>query len=309
MDIRNQKYAPLILFYLIFCGIFKWKLLKQHIPKTLIMLLDCIFKFLISIYMAKKKVHFNLSVFLIVILHTFSKYAFLLCAENLSIVLLAILTPMRLIFTFLLCKIFQKKKYNFLEYIALILVLSGFIITSLKNKDHNIKVKTSKKYMLIILSLAGNFCNSFSVIIFDQKIRIKKIHFWNYMYIYSFLSLVTTVVEMIFEIFLSNYEFIIHLKNFSIYINTIFYVIESFMATILSFMLAPIQRGFFSVMIVVSVTIVSNFIYEHRPNLQNILAVILTYSGVGMFELKNIRKKKLKTQRLIATELPENSEN
>lgn len=272
--------------YLIACGVFKMKLLKKRIPKTSIMFAHALLKYIVSFSFTDRKKHFDPKVIVVVILYSVSVYIFSLSAEHISILILAICSPTRLIFTFLLSKFLYSKKYTVTEHFALLIIVIGFAVANIKEKAKNLQINIK----FIMLLLFGNFCNSAGCVFFDKKIKQDSMDYWSYMYTYNFLCLCISFVEMMVECYFSSYDFLfyLHLKEF--YAIVVAQTIETFLIAYISFKLTPLQKGVNHIVCALSITIITNIMFEDRPSPFKILAIAITYLGCILFESKSIRK-------------------
>lgn len=276
----------LICTYLVVCGVFKMKFVKQKVPKALILFAHSLLKYPVTFFLAKKRRHFDRRIIVVVVLYSISTYIFLLSAEHISVVTLAICTPTRIIFTFILSKFFYAKKYTFLQHLALVMIIIGFSIANLRNNTSE-KV-TNVKYLLFLLF--GNFCNSVSCIFFDRTIKQKNMNYWEYMYTYTFLNLLISTMELMLEYSFSSYDFAPYLRNKEFYLNVLAQTAETFLIAYISFQLTPLQRGLNHIVCAVTITILTNVLFETSPSAHSVLACILTYVGLIMFELKSLKK-------------------
>lgn len=261
------------------------RFLVLPMPKTLVILLISIVKYITSFFQSNKKVHFDRETVLTAILYFISYYTFLKSAEHIGIIILAICTPIRVVFTFLLSKLFYSRKYTLLEYIALMMVFTGFAIASIKEGTSN--TNTNLNYLLILLF--GNLCNSLSCILFDKKIKCKNISYWNYMYTYSFLSLLIAITGFSMEYLNTDSNFIGYLSEPVLYFSVAAQTVEMFLIAYLSFQITPLERGLNHIVCAISITILTNLLFDKIPTTYKLIACGFTYLGLLIFKFKSIK--------------------
>lgn len=265
---------------LIIIGLFKMEMFRQKIPKSLFLLFDSAVKFVISLFFVEKKKYFNMSILIAAILFNINKFLFIKSFENLSLVLLSVLSPIKLFFVIALLRLFYDENLNVPQYISMFCIMLGNCIVQLDNEQKD----RENKIFYILCSIIGNFFGAVGVVYFDKKIRARGMRFWDYMYTYTLLSLFLSVFYVPFEYIFTDYEFSIHLQNTKFYFNIAFGVCETLLNTFIVFSLRSLEKSLASNIINVSVAILSNYFYNEKITKNGIIALVLTYVGVFVFE-------------------------
>lgn len=272
--------TSLITSILIIFGVYRWGMLRTKMPKTLFLLFDSLCKLVISFFLAKNRRHFDIDVCYIATLFSLNKFLFYKCAEHLNIIVLAVLSPMKLIFVLLFSRMFYKKSFSLIQYFAIGCILMGNCIIQWSDQYK----KSDIHFFYIFLSIFSNFLGAIAMILFDQKIRKKKRNFWDYLYTFSFLSSIISCFEMIFEVKLTKYDFLVHLREWRFILTIFVGVGETFLNTFLMFTLFPLEKGLISNLIIVSVTFLCNWFYKEILSKISVLACFITYFGIILFE-------------------------
>lgn len=279
-----------IISFLIAFGVYKWDIIKQPIPKTLMISFNLILKLIISFFFADKRVYFDINIGIVSLLFSINKYLLLKSSEHLSIILLAVLSPLKLIFVLIFSRIIYKKRLNIVQYMAVSLIIVGNCFGQLHEK-----IKQNKNNIIYIFcSIIASFFGAIAMMFFDRKIRKKNVKFWNYMYTYTFMSLIVTLFQLPLEIKMSSYEFLVHLKNYRFYLNISLSVVETFLSTLLVFRISPLEKGLIGNLIIVSSSFLSNLFYKEKLSVIGTIACFITYSGILIFEYETNRKKSTK---------------
>lgn len=256
------------------------------------MFLSTSLKLIVSFFFAKKRIYFEPYILLISFLLTVNKYLLMKAYEHLEIMLLAVLAPIKIIFILLFYLIFFKKKYTILQYIAIFGIIFGNFLIQFKTRNN----KTDINLIYIFCSILANLIAASAMIIFDRKIREKKMGYWNYMYNYTLIGLIIIFFELILEFKISNYHFLPHLKNWKFSANILMSVAETFLTTYLVFNLTPLERGINANFIIVSNTFISNLVYKEILTAIHVSAVLITYAAIVLFEIENHKNKKAQKQ-------------
>lgn len=284
--------VPLTVAFIIFTGVYKINHLKLNVPKSLVILIDALFKLLISSIFAKNYLIFDKKILICNFCFTISNWMYYKTTEKLDIFLLTALAPMKIIFIYLLLKFIEKKKYSIREYFGLFLIFIGFLLTNFFKEKNKIKIENH--YLYIFHSIFGNFCGAFGLIYFNKKIRKKNIYFWNYIFTYNLQNIFVSFIQLFFEYcFSKNYNSIFYLKNKKFYLNSIIRVSETFASTFLSFQLSALKKMYSFVIIVISVSILYNLLNEDSINKGYLFAGFLAYLGLFICESKNLKSKKV----------------
>lgn len=277
---------------LIIIGVLKWDILKQPIPKTLHMMLCTCLKLIIVTFFANKRTYFVPYIILISFCLTAGKYLLMQSKEHLEIVLLAILAPVKIVYILLFYLIIFKKKYTFLQYISIFsIILANFLIQIKFNNK-----KLSNHMIYVFCSLFANLFMACALIIFDKKIREKKMGYWNYLFTHAFTSLILTFFELIIEFKYSEYHFLKYLKDWKFFANIIMTVAETFLTTYLVFNFTPLEKSINNNLVIVSTTFISNLFYKEPLTALHILAFSITYAAIFIFERQSAKIKKAQTQ-------------
>lgn len=278
---------PSITAGLIVLGVYRWGMIKQPIPKSLFLFCDAMLKFVISFFFAKERVYLDLDICFVSILFNLNRFLFLKSSEHLNILLLAVLAPMKLIFVIIFSRIIYKKHLNPVQYISICIIILGNCLIQLQEKNK----KSTNEIIYILYSIIGNLFGAIAMIFFDKRIRKKNKGFWNYLYTFSFLSLIVACIKIPLEMKLSDYEFLIHLKNYRFFLNISSSVGETFLNTLLVFSISPLKKGLLGNLIIVSDSFLSNLFYEEKMSKISALACFITYSGILIFEYETHKKK------------------
>ncbi|KRH92361.1 putative transporter [Pseudoloma neurophilia] len=274
---------------LITIGVLKWDIMKLPKPKTLHILLNISFKMVISFFLAKNKIYFDPYILMISLLLSANKLLLFESYEHLEIILLAVLAPIKIIFILLFYKFFRNKFYTIIQYFSIFSIIIANFLIQLKEKD---KKKDISYIIGISCSIFASFFAASAMIIFDQKIRKRKLGFWNYMYCYTFLGFFITIFELIAEKKMTNYDFFEFLKNWKFIFNVLMSVAETFLSTYLVFNLNPLEKGLNGNLIIVSSTFLANFFYEESLTVIDVISCIIAYVGIVIFEWENHKIKK-----------------
>ncbi|KRH92568.1 putative transporter [Pseudoloma neurophilia] len=282
--------TPLITLTLILFGIYRWGMMKQPIPKSLFLLFDSLLKFLVAFFMAKKRKYFNINIFLIATLFNLNKFAFMKSAEELNIMTLSVLAPVKLIFILLFSRYYDRKFFSLSQYLSIGCIIAGNFLIQYSGQKSN----KSNHIFYICVSIIGNFLGAAAMILFDKKIRRKAFDFWDYMFTFSFLSIIAACGEMMFESGFTKYNFLIHLKTFQFYLAIGVGVSETFLNTLLMFVLLPLEKVLVSNLIIVSVTFLSNWFFKEELTKISVLSLFITYLGICIFEYESYKQNKMK---------------
>lgn len=273
---------------LIVFGAYKIEYLRVSVPKTLMMSFNHILKFTIASIFAKNRLYFNFDIFIVAIFCSFHRFLHLLSFQHLSILLMSVLSPLKLIFVVIILRLVYGEKLNCLQNISILCILTGNFILQYKKEDLN----RSNELIYIICSVLSGFFGALTVIYFDRKIRLKGIKFWNYMFTYSFLAFILAIFGLMIEKIFTKYTFLDHMKNYKFYMNTIVQVGESLLNTFLVFKMAPLTKILVNNFINVTVTLLSNYFYKENLTKSALFAVFLTYLGTFIYEYDKILKKR-----------------
>ncbi|ELQ76244.1 putative transporter, partial [Trachipleistophora hominis] len=112
-----------------------------------------------------------------------------------SAVTMAINAPSRILFTYVIMRLLYDKIYGWDKIAGMLTISMGILIS---NSDFS--GNTSDEMLYVLLFLFGNFLNAVGLIYFDRKLRHHIVHFWNYMYTYSFTLLIFNVLLLPIEL-------------------------------------------------------------------------------------------------------------
>lgn len=283
----REKFLYIVLFFTYSCinGILRQKIIKKDIPRCVISFVPSVLKYLCALAYANTRVYYDRRVVFTSFPIFVSSLIYLIAYKGVSAVTMAINAPSRILFTYVITRLLYDKVYGWDKIAGMLTISMGILIS---NSD--LSAHASDEMVCVLLFLFGNFLNAVGLIYFDRQLRHHIVHFWDYMYTYSFTLLIFNILLFPIELlYLKEKNVFVYLNDIGLQISFITHTIEMIAYAYISIELDPLQRNFLSIAIKITTTVVNTLIFKDERRITKFISCSLTYLGILIYENKALK--------------------
>lgn len=257
-------------------GIYEIIVYRNNSSPHLIILMQNMLKMATSSILSTQKKPLDMNISVVALFFFISSICFTDAVKYLNLFVISTCMQTKLIFIFILSNIFIEKSCKASQITGVVLIIVTNIISNYKLYSTE---KSFSPYVLVVIF--GNFLSASAYIVFERRIKKMISSYWNYIFTFTFNSIVFNLISMLFN-----------KDDKSIRLFDLIFVVTSTVNAVcltkLSLHTKPMQYILFSIMINISITFLYQSIFEKKINLCQFVCCLLTYFGVFIHEWHRI---------------------
>lgn len=256
---------------------------------TFMILMQGTIQLFVSISMTKKYLFYDRKIFFLVVCSYTCHLILWICNKKLKSITLSMIEPTRILFAVILTIILIKKKYSYLQYFSIFLIISGIVISKVFEESHDKKID---QIAFIFLSVFGSFVNAVSSVAFVRFFNSNNIKFWTYIFTFSIYATILYLIGFTAECLIyKNFKIKEIFDDKKIFIMPFSTTIEYLGYRFIGFHTCPVEKNLIIIIIQISIPIVYNIFFKREFDFLSILTISIVYAGSFLFEAKNILLK------------------